>query len=124
MKDKNKLKRKSSDRRQKRVRKKIRGNSLRPRLCVYKSLNHTYVQLIDDETGVTIAAVSSLTPELKKLIKKEDKKTEVSRKVGSYMAQMAQKKGIASVIFDRNRYKYHGRVKALAQGAKEGGLKF
>lgn len=124
MKDKNKLKRKSSDRRQKRVRKKIRGNSLKPRLCVYKSLNHTYVQLIDDETGVTIAAVSSLTPELKKLIKKEHKKTEVSHKVGSYMAQVAQKRGITSVIFDRNRYKYHGRVKALARGAKEGGLKF
>ena len=124
MKDKNKLKKKSSDRRQKRVRKKIRGSGLKPRLCIYKSLNHTYVQLIDDERGVTLVSVSSLTPEVKKLTKQEDKKTEVSRKVGSHLAVVAQNKGIASVIFDRNRYKYHGRVRALAHGAREGGLKF
>lgn len=124
MKDKNKLKKRSSERRQKRVRKKIRGSNLRPRLCVHKSLNHTYAQLIDDQTGVTIAAVSSLTPDVKKLVKKEDKKTEVSHKVGSHIAQVARNKGITSVIFDRNRYRYHGRIEALARGAREGGLKF
>jgi len=73
MKDKNKLRRKSSDRRQRRVRKKIRGNSLNPRLCVYKSLNYTYAQLVDDEESVVIAGVSSLTPEVRMAVKKEDK---------------------------------------------------
>lgn len=124
MKDKNKLKRKSSDRRQKRTRKKIRGTSAKPRLSVYKSLNHTYAQLIDDESGVTITGASSLTSEVKKLIKKEDSKTEVSKKVGLYLAKLAQEKGLKTLIFDRNRFRYHGRVKALAQGTREGGLKF
>jgi large subunit ribosomal protein L18 len=124
MKDKHKLKRKSSDRRQKRTRKKIRGTSIKPRLSVYKSLNHTYAQLIDDESGVTLTGASSLTSEVKKLIKKEDSKTEVSKKVGLYLAKLAQEKGLKTVIFDRNRFRYHGRVKALAQGTREGGLKF
>lgn len=124
MKDKNKLKKKGSDRRQRRIRKRIRGNSLKPRLSVFKSLNHTYAQLVDDEEGIIITGVSSLTPEVKKGVKKEDKKTEVSKKVGLYVAKLAQEKGITTVVFDRNRYRYHGRVKALAQGAREGGLKF
>lgn len=124
MKDKNKLKRKSSDRRQKRVRKKLRGNNLKPRLCIYKSLNHTYAQLIDDEKEITIAGASSLTSEVKKLLKKEDNKTEVSKKVGLYLAKLVREKGITTVVFDRNRYRYHGRVKALAQAVREGGLKF
>ena len=124
MKDKNKLKRKSSDRRQKRTRKKIRGTGLKPRLCVYKSLNHIYVQLIDDERGVTITGASSLTSEIKKLVKKEDNKTEVSKKVGLYLAKLAQEKGLKAMVFDRNRFRYHGRVKALAQGVREGGLEF
>ncbi len=124
MKDRNKLKRKGSDRRQRRIRKKIRGNSLKPRLSVYKSLNHTYAQLVDDEEGIIITGVSSLTPEVRKVVKKEDKKTEVSKKVGLHVAKLAQEKGITAVVFDRNRYRYHGRVKALAQGAREGGLKF
>lgn len=124
MKDKNKLKRKSSDRRQRRTRKKIKGNGLKPRLSIFKSLNHTYAQLIDDQEGIVITGVSSLTPEVKKVVKKEDKKTEVSKKVGLHIAQLAKEKGISKVIFDRNRYRYHGRVKALAQGAREGGLKF
>ena len=124
MKDKNKLKSKSSKRRQRRVRKKIRGSGLKPRLTVYKSLNHTYAQLIDDEKGITIAAVSSLTSEVKMATKKEDNKTEVSKKVGCHMAKLVQEKGIVTVIFDRNRYRYHGRVKALAQAVREGGLKF
>ncbi|MGB2696707.1 MAG: 50S ribosomal protein L18 [Candidatus Zixiibacteriota bacterium] len=124
MKDKYKLKRKGSDRRQKRTRKKIRGTSLKPRISVYKSLNHIYVQLIDDERGVTITGVSSLTSEVKKLVKKEDNKTEVSKRVGLYLAKLAQGKGLKAMVFDRNRFRYHGRVKALAQGVREGGLKF
>jgi large subunit ribosomal protein L18 len=80
--------------------------------------------LIDDESGVTITGASSLTSEVKKLIKKEDSKTEVSKKVGLYLAKLAQGKGLKTVIFDRNRFRYHGRVKALALGTREGGLKF
>ena len=95
MKDKTKLKKKGSDRRQRRIRKKIRGNSLKPRLSVYKSLNHTYAQLVDDEEGIIITGVSSLTPEVKKVVKKEDRKTEVSKKVGIHVAKLAQEKGIS-----------------------------
>jgi large subunit ribosomal protein L18 len=80
--------------------------------------------LIDDEKEITILGVSCLTPEVKKLINEKDNKKQKSKKVGLYMAQLARGKGITSVNFDRNRYKYHGRVKALAQGAREGGLKF
>lgn len=114
----------SSERRQKRVRQKIRGTQERPRLSVYRSLGQIYAQLIDDLTQKTLLSVSSLTPELVKELTEKDNKNLIARKVGLYLAKNALEKGIVKVVFDRNRYIYHGRVKALAEGAREGGLKF
>jgi large subunit ribosomal protein L18 len=124
MSDKNKLKKLGWKRRQRRVRKKIRGTDTHPRLCVYKSLKQIYAQIIDDVNGRTILGASSLSPEVRKLLGEKDNKTQVGKKVGLYLAQLAKDKGIGQVVFDRNRYRYHGRVKALAEGAREGGLKF
>jgi len=124
MPDKSKLKELGWGRRQRRVRKKIRGTDTRPRLCVYKSLKQIYGQIIDDVAGRTILGASSLNPEVKKLLAEKDNKIQVSKKVGLYLAQLAKTKGIEQVVFDRNRYRYHGRVKALAEGAREGGIKF
>ncbi len=107
------------DRRKFRTRNKIRRTSKgKPRLSVFRSLRHIYAQIIDDEQGVTLAASSSLA------LKLQGKKSEVAREVGRDIAQKALKKGIEEVVFDRGPYKYHGRVKALAEGAREGGLKF
>ena len=114
----------SSERRQKRVRQKIKGTQERPRLSVYRSLGQIYAQLIDDLTQKTLLCVSSLTPELVKELTEKDNKNQMARKVGLYLAKSALEKGIVNVVFDRNRYIYHGRVKALAEGAREGGLKF
>jgi len=111
-------------RRRKRVKKKIFGTPERPRLCVYKSLKQMYAQLVDDRGGRTLTSVSSLTPEVRSQIKPEDKKTMVSKKVGLFLALKAKELGITSVVFDRNRYPYHGRIKSLAEGAREGGLGF
>ncbi|HEX9916786.1 MAG TPA: 50S ribosomal protein L18 [candidate division Zixibacteria bacterium] len=124
MADKMKFKKLSWERRQRRVRKKVKGTEMRPRLCIYKSLRQIYAQVIDDVSGRTILGTSSLNPEVKKLLGEKDKKTELGKKVGLYLAQLAKAKGIEEVVFDRNRYRYHGRVKALAEGAREGGLKF
>ena len=112
------------ERRQKRVRKKVRGTPQHPRLCVYKSLKHIYAQIIDDISGRSITGASSLNPELEKMLEKGENKLKVSKKVGLYLAKLVKEKGIEEVVFDRNRYRYHGRVKALAEGAREGGLKF
>ncbi len=103
------------------MRKKVQGTSERPRLCVFRSNAHIYAQLIDDDKGITITGTSSLTlgEEAKGLTK-----TEKSRLVGKRIAQLALERGIKKVVFDRNGYKYHGRVKALAEGAREGGLEF
>lgn len=111
-------------RRRKRVRKKIMGTSERPRLCVYKSLKHTYAQLVDDRTCRTLSGVSSLSSQIREQIQKGDKKSTISRKVGLSLAQKAKEKGITKVVFDRNKYPYHGRIKSLAEGAREGGLEF
>lgn len=111
-------------RRRKRVRKKVVGTSERPRLCVYKSLRHTYVQLVDDRTCRTLSAVSSLSPQIREQIQKENNKSAISRKVGLFLAKKSKELGITKVTFDRNRYPYHGRVKSLAEGAREGGLEF
>ncbi len=118
------LKRIGKARRRQRVRKKISGTAQRPRLCVYKSLKHIYAQLVDDGASRTVIGVSSLTPELTSQIKPEDNKSAVSKKVGLLLAQKAKQSGVASVVFDRNRYPYHGRIKSLAEGAREGGLGF
>jgi large subunit ribosomal protein L18 len=111
-------------RRRKRVRKKVVGTSESPRLCVYKSLRHTYAQLVDDRGGRTLWAVSSLSPQVKSQIQKENDKSAISRKVGLFLANKAKELGISKVVFDRNKYPYHGRIKSLAEGAREGGLKF
>jgi len=113
-----------SVRRRKRVRKKVVGTSERPRLCVYKSLRHTYAQLVDDRACRTLSAVSTLSPEIRSQIQKEESRSAVSRKVGLFLAQKAKELGITQVSFDRNKYPYHGRIKSLAEGAREGGLEF
>ena len=106
------------------MRKKIFGTADRPRLCVYRSLTQIYAQLVDDQGGRTLTGTSSLAAEVKSQIKPEDSKSSVSKKVGLRLAKKAEEKGINRVVFDRNRYSYHGRVKSLAQGAREGGLGF
>lgn len=83
-----------------------------------------YAQLVDDRGGRTLTSVSSLTPEVRSQIKPEDSKSAVGRKVGQFLALKAKKLGVTSVVFDRNRYPYHGRIKSLAEGAREGGLGF
>lgn len=106
-----------------RVRKTVSGTSVRPRLTVYRSLAHIYAQVIDDTTGSTLASAGSAAKDLASEIKGK-KKSEVSKVVGRVLAERALAKNIANVVFDRNGYQYHGRVKALADGAREAGLKF
>lgn len=106
--------------RHKRVRSKITGTAQRPRLNVYRSLNHIYAQLIDDVKGVTIAAASSV----EKDFGMSGGNKEAAKKVGELIAKRAAENGITEVVFDRGGYIYHGRVKELAEGAREGGLKF
>jgi large subunit ribosomal protein L18 len=106
-----------------RVRRKISGTSDRPRLNVFRSLNQIYAQVIDDSTGQTMASVSSLDTKVKSKVKKLTK-TEQAKFVGEEIAKRAKKAGITAVIFDRGGYKYHGRVKALAEAAREAGLEF
>lgn len=101
-----------------RIRKVIQGSAERPRLCVYRSTKHIYVQIIDDAAQKTILTVSSLTLDSKSSGK------EVAKEVGVKAAQEAVKKGIKQVVFDRNGFIYHGRVQSLAEGAREGGLNF
>lgn len=110
-------------RRQARVRKKLSGTPARPRLNVFRSLNHIYAQVIDDISGVTLVAASSV--EGKKINDLQGKtKVEQATVVGKLVAERAQDAGIAEVVFDRGGYKYHGRVKALAEASREAGLKF
>lgn len=121
----NRLKRKNLARfaRKRHVRLKVAGTSARPRLSVFKSANHIYAQLIDDENRVTLAAASSLARELR-----EDNSrggnASAAQKVGALIANKAKESQIESVVFDRGANLYHGRVKALADAAREGGLKF
>jgi large subunit ribosomal protein L18 len=106
-----------------RVRKNLFGTPERPRLCVYRSNKNISCQVIDDENGVTLAAASSLDKDIKKDAEYGGNK-EAAKKVGELIAKRAIEKGIAEVAFDRGGYIYHGRVKELAEGAREGGLKF
>ncbi|HHV50193.1 MAG TPA: 50S ribosomal protein L18 [Clostridiales bacterium] len=103
-----------------RVRSKISGTAERPRLNVFRSLNHIYAQIIDDVAGVTLVAASSA----EKDFGAPGGNKEAARKVGQLIAKRAAEKGITEVVFDRGGYLYHGRVKELAEGAREGGLKF
>ncbi|RKZ20482.1 50S ribosomal protein L18 [bacterium] len=121
--DKNKRKRLKRKKRHMRVRKKIFGTPERPRLCVFRSLKHIYAQIIDDTVGHTLVAASTLSPEIRDRIKGM-KKTEQAKEVGKLLAKLALERGIEKVAFDRAGYRYHGRVRALAEGAREGGLKF
>jgi len=105
------------DIRHKRTRAKVSGNLERPRLCVFRSNKYIYAQLIDDEKGKVLLSLSDF-----KL--KEKNKTEAAHKVGELLAQKAVEKKINKVVFDKAGYKYHGRVQALAQGARDGGLQF
>jgi len=111
------------ERRKERVRKKVWGTDARPRVCVYRSLKHIYAQVISDERGMTLASVSTLSPELKGKLKKT-KGIEAAKQVGQLLAQLCKEKKITNVIFDRNGFLFHGRVKALAEAAREGGLTF
>ena len=104
-----------------RIRKKINGTTSAPRLTVFRSNNDIYAQLIDDETGTTLAAASS---KQKDITAQTGPKTEKSKMVGEAIARKAVELGIEKVVFDRSGYIYHGRVKAVAEGAREGGLKF
>jgi large subunit ribosomal protein L18 len=106
------------------IRKKISGTPERPRLTVYRSLSNVYAQLIDDTTGKTIISASSLNKELAEEIKSAKGKIAKSKVVGSFLAKKAAEQKISSVVFDRNGYRYHGRIQAIAEGAREGGLKF
>lgn len=110
-------------RRHARTRAKVQGTPSRPRLCVFRSLNHTYAQVIDDSKGHTLAYASTLDPEIKG---KTDSKAKSAKAqlIGSLIAKQALAKGINQVVFDRGGYKYHGRVKALAEAARQAGLKF
>jgi len=106
-----------------RVRKKVFGTAERPRLNVFRSLNHMYAQIIDDERGITLVAASTLSPELRGKLKRGGN-IEASKAVGELIAKKAIAAGIKKVVFDRAGYIYHGRVKALAEAAREGGLDF
>jgi len=111
------------EKRKVRVRSKIKGTQLRPRLSVFRSAKHIYVQAIADDAGMTIAAASSQQEDLRQdLVGKN--KTDVAREVGKLISQKLLALGVSECVFDRGRYLYHGRVKALADGAREGGLKF
>ena len=109
--------------RKERVRKKIRGTPERPRLSVFRSARHIYAQIIEDVNGRTLVAASTLSGELKDGLKSSGN-VEAARAVGVLVAKKALEKGIKKVVFDRNGFRYHGRVKALAEAAREGGLEF
>lgn len=122
--EKTKLRKLARERKRKRIRKKTFGTSERPRLVVYRSSRHIYAQLVDDGSQRTLTGVSTLSPDLRPEVEKATSKVERARLVGKAIAARAKKLKIEKVVFDRGGYKYHGRVKALADGAREGGLVF
>jgi large subunit ribosomal protein L18 len=124
MADKNKVKMMMAERRRRRVRSKVQGTTECPRLTVSKSLKNVTVQIVDDVKRITLVGIASNSKVMRDLVTGKDNKTVVAKKTGAKLAELAKEKGIVSVVFDRNRYQYHGRVKAIAEGAREGGLKF
>ena len=102
-----------------RIRRKVKGNGAKPRLAIYRSLNHIYAQVIDDQKGETIAAASSLQLKLK-----SGGNVAAAKEIGKAIAEKAKEKGVKKVVFDRGGFLYHGRVKALADAAREAGLEF
>ena len=111
-------------RRKKRVRKKVKGTPERPRLCVFRSLKHIYAQIIDDTTSTTLVEASSVSKGIREEIGNDGANKKGAAAVGKEIAQRALKKGIKKVVFDRNGFLYHGRVKALSEAAREAGLEF
>jgi large subunit ribosomal protein L18 len=109
--------------RHRRIRQVVRGTTGRPRLVVFRSLGHVYAQVVDDERGATLTAASSLSKELRGQ-SKSGGNIAAAKAVGDLIARRAKEKGIEAVVFDRAGYKYHGRVKALAEAARAAGLKF
>jgi large subunit ribosomal protein L18 len=125
MKGSSSIRRVGRQRRRKSIRKKISGEPGRPRLSVFRSLKHTYAQVIDDVGGATLVSASTLSDEVRKELGNGDHtKTDASKAVGKVLARLALEKGIKQVRFDRGGYLYHGRVQALAEAAREGGLEF
>ncbi len=125
MKGRSSARRIGRQRRRRRVRKTVYGATERPRLSVFRSLKHTYAQVIDDEKGETLVSASTLSDDVQKeLGNGSHTKTDASKAVGKVLARMALEKGIKRVSFDRGGYLYHGRVQALADAAREGGLEF
>lgn len=111
------------ERRKLRIRRKLSGTAERPRLSVFRSLNHIYAQVVDDVAGTTLAHASTLAKDVKSQAA-EVKKSDAAKLVGAAIAGQLKAKGIKQVVFDRNGYMYHGRIKALADGAREAGLEF
>lgn len=110
--------------RHKRLRKRISGTPERPRLSVYRSEKHIYAQIIDDTKGVTLVAASTVEKELRDKLNQKTWNVQAAKEVGKIIAARATAKGIKEIVFDRGGYKYHGRIKALADSARESGLKF
>lgn len=110
-------------RRKRSIRKRIFGTAERPRLCIFRSSLHMYAQVINDDTGTTLAAASTQSPEIREK-RAGKKKSELAALVGALVAQKCQAANVTKVVFDRNGFIYHGRVKAVAEGAREGGLEF
>jgi large subunit ribosomal protein L18 len=111
------------ERRKYRIRRKISGSPGRPRLSVFRSAKHIYAQVVDDVSGETLAAASTLSKDLKGTLGEGDKR-EAAKKVGALLAKICMEKKLTKVVFDRNGYLYHGRVRALAEAAREAGLDF
>lgn len=110
-------------RRHKRVRKEIWGNDKRPRLCIFRSLKHTYAQVIDDEKGITLVSLSTLNQEIGDKVKPQGN-IKAAEMLGSLLAKKLKEKGIKKVVFDRGGYLYHGRVKAVAESTRKGNIDF
>jgi large subunit ribosomal protein L18 len=119
----NQKKRTLRARRKHHIRVRVEGSQERPRLSVYRSLNHIYAQVIDDMSGKTLLAASTLSPELKDAPASKAKKKDRAKEVGKLVAKKCVEAKIGAVVFDRNGFNYHGRVAAVAEGAREGGLK-
>lgn len=110
--------------RKKSIRTKIHGTTARPRLCVFRSAKHIYTQIIDDESGQTLVSASTVAPELRSALLGAGGNIKAAKLVGALVAKKALEKGIKQVVFDRSGFLYHGRVKAVADSAREGGLEF
>jgi large subunit ribosomal protein L18 len=119
-----KAKRERRERAHLRVRKRVRGSAERPRLSIYKSLRFIYAQVIDDDRGVTLAAANSSDPAVLAAVGKSTAGKAAAKRVGELIAERAKEQGVEKVVFDRGGYVYHGRVQALADGAREKGLQF